>query len=189
MAARVLFLTTQYLKDNLPINDNLDNEIIHPVIARSQDRYLLPILGSTLYNKLLNDISGGTLTAQYKDLVDNFIQPCLKEFVFAESIPFINYRFTNKNVAKKSSDNSEPADMSEVDVLVQSARDMGEFYAERLTRYLWANAYYFPEFSHIDATADTIPPQPTSYFNGIHIPNVNWNGCNALNRKWWLMNY
>ncbi len=180
MATRVLFVTTQYLKDNLPIDDNLDAEIIHPIIGRAQDRYILPILGSTLYNKLINEVSAGTITGQYKLLMDTYIQPCLKEFVFADSIPFINYKFTNKSIAKKSSDNSEPASESEVDKLQQPARDMGQFYAERLTRYLWANSFYFPEFTNPDPSSDTIVPQPTQYFNGVHVPNMNWNGCGSI---------
>lgn len=164
----VLFITTQYLKDNTVINDNLDSELLEPFIVQSQDKYIEPILGTDLYNKLKSDITGSSVSGVYKTLLDEYVQKTLIHWALYEAMPFLNYKLTNKAVSKKDSDNSEPADLDEVKYLRQGIRDTAEYFSQRITDYLCANSTSFPEYTS-NNDLDDIRPNSTSYFSGLYL--------------------
>lgn len=169
---RVEFISQDYLKQNSPIQFDIDGSLLRPIVLTSTDRYILPIIGSPLYDYLQNQITANTLSAQYKTLMDRYIQPTLTQFVVYESLPFISFKLTNKNVSKNSGDNSEPVDLEELKLLSERVWANATFYAERMTRYLMANQSLFPEYYQLTGNLDTYPPQPSQYFSGLHIPGI-----------------
>ena len=56
MAAQVLFLSEQTLKQRSVLQDNVDMKIVTPTIIEVQEFYILPILGTSLYNELKTQI-------------------------------------------------------------------------------------------------------------------------------------
>jgi len=48
MAAQVLFLSEQTLKQRSVLQDNVDMKIVTPTIIEVQEFYILPILGTSL---------------------------------------------------------------------------------------------------------------------------------------------
>lgn len=168
----VALISLEYFRQNTPANYNIDDDILQPIILMAGDRYVLPVLGTNLYNKIRNDITGNTLSGNYQSLLEIYVQPFLKEYVMYEALPFIAFRLTNKNVAKKSSDTSEPADLEEINFLSRRIFDNAGYFAERCTRYLRANEGSFPEYYDTSGGSDTLAPRPTQYFSGIHIPGV-----------------
>jgi len=57
MAAQVLFLSEQTLKQRSVLQDNVDMKIVTPTIIEVQEFYILPILGTSLYNELKTQIA------------------------------------------------------------------------------------------------------------------------------------
>lgn len=170
MSSNVLLISTEYFKANTSVNHEVDADIIEPAILMSADKYILPILGSALYNTILDQVRAGTITGSYSALTATYIQPALAHWTLYEVLPFLNFRVTNINLGKKSNDTTEASSIEEVNFVCRRCFDTAGFYSERLTRYLRANESTFPEFSNPGQGADTIAPVPTSYFSGIHIP-------------------
>jgi hypothetical protein len=171
MSSNVLLCSTEFLKDNISINHEIDSNLLEPAILLAGDKYIMPILGSTLYNKILDDVRSATISGNYSALTATYIRPALMHWAVYEVLPFINLRVTNINVGKKSNESTEPATLEELNFIARREFDTAAFYSERLTRYLVANSSLFPEYLNYQAGADTIAPSPTQYFNGLHIPS------------------
>jgi hypothetical protein len=63
MSNFVYFISTSYLKDNTPLNENLDDKILKSSIKEAQEIYIRDIIGSGIYDELQTQAYGGTLTA------------------------------------------------------------------------------------------------------------------------------
>lgn len=161
------FMDVSYVKQNTIIDDNVDNDLIEKFIRISQDLNIQQMLGNNLYVKLQNDIVNNALTGFYYNLVVDYVMPAQAQWVIWHIIPFINYRLTNINVAKKNSDNSQPAEVSELQYIRENQRNTAEFYNQRIREYIINNLNSFPEYSQ-SFGIDVIRPKRTTYFNGIY---------------------
>ena len=52
MSKNILMLSVALLKERTAIHDNIDEKLIYPEIKAAQDMFILPVLGSALFNKL-----------------------------------------------------------------------------------------------------------------------------------------
>ncbi len=172
-ATQTMFITIQYLRDNTIINENVDGNLLQPIIKTAHDKYVHPLIGSPLYYSLQDKIQSGTLTGNYKTLMDQYIVPVLLHYSTYEAVPFMAFKFRNKGVSKQNSEFSEPADLTELSYVRDNIRDTAQFYGERLTEYLCANSSLFSEYRN--TVAGDIPPAQGDYFGGIHVPNTNRN--------------
>ena len=57
-----LYISTDRLKKDSAIGGSVDDNILLPYILMAQDRYILPVIGTDLKNKLNSDIQGNTLS-------------------------------------------------------------------------------------------------------------------------------
>ena len=77
----VLLISEQKLKDNTPITDNVDSSELRFAIQQSQAIQIQETLGTNLYEKILQLVDTGDINlagnANYKSLLDNYIQPTL----------------------------------------------------------------------------------------------------------------
>ena len=58
----ILLISEKTLKANGVINNNVDNMYIFPAIRYAQDAGLQPIIGTKLYNKLMDLVENGSIT-------------------------------------------------------------------------------------------------------------------------------
>lgn len=178
------FIGTDYIFKNSFIDDNVDPSLLEPFIRMASDLHIQQILGNTLYVKIMNDIATtGTTTGYYKELLDTWISPSLMYWAIYESIPFINYRFTNKAISEKTTTGntggSNPADISTVKYLRDIVRDKAEFYNQRIREYIINNEQHLPEYT-IYTNLQSIKPKNTTYFGGIYLRNGYVGGINNL---------
>lgn len=177
MANEVYFISTDYLKNNTVIQNNIDNKVLFQWIILSQDKYIEPILGTKLFRKLENDITGSSVSGIYKTILDDYIQRCLKEWVLYESLPFINYKLTNKSVMRKEGEDSISAELNEIRYLRNGVRDSAEYYSQRLIDYLIENQSSIVEYPNTDSGVDQIQGQQSKYFSGIDLGSKDGGGC------------
>jgi hypothetical protein len=87
MAYNVLLISEQKLKDNTPINENVDSSELRFCILQAQNIQIQESLGTNLYEKLLQIVDNGTISdpsnLNYKLLLDNYIQPTLISYSFS----------------------------------------------------------------------------------------------------------
>ena len=50
--------------------------------------YILPILGTQLYNQIISQVGSNTVSAANVTLLDNYVVPCLMYYVKCELINF-----------------------------------------------------------------------------------------------------
>ena len=111
--AKVLFITENFIKENSPIDENVDVKFLRSTIYDAQRDYIKPILGSDLYDKIESDISGSTLTGDYLTLVNDYVSESLLKWVIFELTDVLLYKYRNKNVSKQDSENAQPVNYTE----------------------------------------------------------------------------
>lgn len=168
----VSFISLEFLKKNTMIQENVDSETIRPFIILAQEKYILPILGTSLYNKIATDVIANALTGNYLILMETYLQQVLAWHTMEESISFINFQLTNKSVLTKNSENSTAADKDDIIFLERKIANNASYYSQRMINYLQANYTLFPELTNNKADAATIFPVHTQYFGGIHIAGL-----------------
>jgi hypothetical protein len=63
MSKNILFISVQSIKDRTGLHANVDEKLVLPEIKTAQDMYILPALGSALYNRLEAGVDSNNLTA------------------------------------------------------------------------------------------------------------------------------
>jgi len=172
----VYFISTTYLRQNTPIEDNVDDDKLVPFIIQAQDTYLQQSIGETGYNALKEAVKNNTLTPDEQTFMRNFVQPLVAQYTFYLSLPFIAFKATNKSLSKESSEYSTPVDLSELQFIRNNVKDVAEFYQRRMVKWLLDHPGTFTWYDNPNAL-DNLPKTPQSYFGGIYMPfGMNWPG-------------
>jgi hypothetical protein len=167
--SKVKMISTSYYKRNSVINLNLDDKLLVSQIIKAQNMNIERNLGSNLFNSILAEITTGIVSPRYATLLQDYIQPALVEWVTYIALPYLNYKFVNKGVVKKSSDNSESADLNEINFLRQDIRNDAEYLSDRLVKFLISNVDTYPEYNTGNNDCDDIRPKKNNFFNGVYL--------------------
>ena len=162
--ATALFISRTDLVKNSIIDGNTDTDKFIQFIKIAQEIEVQNYLGTDLYNKISQDIIDGTLTGDYLNLVNDYVQPMLIWWAQVSYLPYAAYQIKNGGVFKHTSENSESVSKSEVDYLVGKARDTAEYYTRRFIEYMSFNSSTFPEYNS-NSDSDVYPDKD-SLFNG-----------------------
>jgi hypothetical protein len=173
MAQFVYFVSVTYLKDNTPLNENLDDKLLKSSIKEAQEIYIRDVIGSGIYDELQDQAYNGTLTADNTTLLDSYIAPCLKYYTLTESMLPMTFKFMNKSVASRNSENATAITPQELSLIEQRYRDKAEYYAERLRDYLKENPTIYPKYLNPGTGFDVIRPKNTAFFGGMYLPGTN----------------
>ena len=173
MSANVLMISEQSFKDYTIASANIDLKNLTQVIKMTQDRYIHPILGTALYNKILKlilDNEIGLVANQvYKKLLDEYVTDTLFNYVLGELPMAMQYKFVNKGVLKKTSEFSEQPTTAELNSISEYYRGYAEWYAERTINYLCANNIQYPEYLNPGSDVTTIHPVSNQYRVSINL--------------------
>lgn len=166
----VYFVTPDYILDRTPIEKNVDQDKIVPFIITSQDIHIQSILGSDFYDHLKDGVSANTLNSDETYLIRNYIQPAIAQWVFYESYISLNYKVTNKSVAKERSEYSDPLTLEELKYSRSAIRNTAEYYSKRLQKYIIDYNYLFPLYNQTTSKANVIK-QKDNYYGGMFLPS------------------
>jgi hypothetical protein len=173
MSKNILFLDENTVKSRSNLNENVDPKLITPAIKYCQDIYIEPVLGTELFRKIQGDVSGQTLAGEYKTLVDEYLTDVLLYYVLSEMPIMLGYKFFNKNVLKKQSENSVDATGDELDKLAKWYRNKAEYYEKRMIAYLVEEdgnqPKKFPEYDTDNTRCDFIKPKKRPYSSSIYL--------------------
>lgn len=165
MSRNTLFISVKTIKERTGLHANVDEKLVLPEILTAQDMYILPALGTGLYNRLQDGIDASNLTADETDLLDTYITNCLVYFVMSELPMGLSYQFYNKGVVRKNSENTElPSAQDMIDV-ANRYKARAEFYKQRLVKYLRQSSTTtkFPTYNNPGIGVDTIRPDIEAY--------------------------
>jgi len=174
MSLNVLFISVDTIKDRSGLHNNLDEKLVFPEIKAAQDIYILPALGSALYNRLQDGITNNNLTGLETTLLNNYVVDTLINFVLSELPQGISYQFYNKGLLRKAGDNSEYPSMQDMIDVANRYKARAEFYKQRLIKYLRQNIVDYPLYSNYGSGIDAIKPERDAYNASIWLGDA---GC------------
>jgi len=163
--ATALFIKRADLVKNTALSGNVDTDKFIQFIKLAQEIHVQNYLGTDLYDKISSDIVAGSLSGDYLELVNEYIQPMLIHFAMAEYLPFAAYTISNGGVYKHSSENSTQPLKQEIDSLIAKERDYAEYYTNRFIEHMSFNAgSKFPEY--FSNNNEDIYPDKDALFQG-----------------------
>ena len=166
-----LFITRNDIIKNTPLGGAVDADALLPFVRTAQEKYLLNLLGTVLYNKIQDDIEAGdSFTGIYQTLVSDYIKPTIIWYACVEYIPFSAISFKSNGAVKHISETSVSPGKNEVDYLLNKALDNAGYYSTRLQDYLIANSSNIPEYlESVGDSTQIYPDQSNQYFGGIEL--------------------
>lgn len=166
-----LFITRNDIIKNTPLGGAVDADALLPFVRTAQEKYLLNLLGTVLYNKIQDDIEAGTaFTGIYQTLVSDYIKPTIIWYSCVEYIPFSAISFKSNGAVKHISEQSVSPGKNEIDYLLSKALDNAGYYSTRLQDYLLANSSSIPEYlESVGDSTQIYPDQSNQYFGGIEL--------------------
>ena len=166
-----LFITRNDIIKNTPLGGAIDADALLPFVRTAQEKYLLNLLGTVLYNKIQDDIEAGdSFTGIYETLVQDYIKPTIIWYSCVEYIPFSAVSFKSNGAVKHISETSVSPGKNEVDYLLSKALDNAGYYSTRLQDYLLANSSNIPEYlESVGDSTQIYPDQSNQYFGGIEL--------------------
>ena len=139
------------LREFTDLNEMVDTALIKNAIREAQDISLQSIIGTKLYEAILDKIDTDTLTGDYKHLVDAYIQNFLLYAAYYEALDAIYLRPRNNGLLiPTGGENSQNVDRTMYNAKRQSVQNKMEFYAQKLSQYINQEMALFPELNSAD---------------------------------------
>lgn len=145
MIRNVLLISESFLKENSNLSDNTWGKFCLPAIRESQDIHLQTILGTNLYQKILLDVSAGTISNQYKELLDDYIRWYLLYQTLSDIIDILDVKLANMGTIRSNDTYVVDITDEERQRLKQNYAYKAQFYGDRMVDYLLSNKDSFPE--------------------------------------------
>ena len=169
MNTSIYIVNTDYIKQNSTISDNLNDNILLPVIKDAQLTKLMPILGEVLYDKVCSVVEedNQALYPDYQHLINNYIKMYLLYEVQA-TLSVTNYQHQhNAGNVQYVETNYSNIQLNEVKYFRQYWENKASFYGEMLQNYLDSNRYLFPEYRKIEKGKLESSDTANVYFAGL----------------------
>lgn len=145
------------------IHTNVEDEVIRKVLTRAQDMYIEPILGSALYNRLLEGVENNNLTANELKLVNTYISQVLSIAVELKCADTITTEIRNIGVGVATEQNYRANTPNEMERTKDLSYQDLTFYRNRLRRFLCENERDYPLYSDTNQYGIKPEGRQTSY--------------------------
>ena len=136
-------ITEDYFKAYSPISDNYNIKDIKPYFHVAEKLWIEPIIGTPLYEELLDEVEKDEVTPENATLLLN-IYPLLAFAIVYESLPFVGYHLSQVGITKGKSENSEPVSINDVNYISTQLRNQCETMKMLLKKFLDENAEHYP---------------------------------------------
>ena len=136
-------ITEEYFKTYSPISDNYNIKDIKPYFHVAEKLWIESIIGTPLYEELLDEVEKNEVTPENATLLLN-IYPLLAFAIVYESLPFVGYHLSQVGITKGKSENSEPVSINDVNYISTQLRNQCETMKKLLKKFLDENAEHYP---------------------------------------------
>jgi len=174
MIYNVLLITEQKLKDNTPINENVDVSELRFCISQAQQIFIQESLGTNLYEKILKLVQDNEIglpaNINYKELLNNFIQPTLISYSYYLGLDNFFVKFVNTGLQQFNGEQSSSIGFKEFQYLKNTAKDNAEFNDNLLRRHLVFNSWKYPEYTIVENNGQLIPEFGGAFKASIVLP-------------------
>lgn len=177
------FITENYLKTNTPITANVDVTDVTPYIATQAQLRVMPILGTTFFNYMLNVYNTQTANPDEETLI-KFIQPIVAWRSAEDAVFGLTYQLKNKGLQLQNGDFSSSVSRNEVAFGMEHYAQKAAFFEQRLIKYLIKNKSLYPEFiSETNKDTDLRPMIECHGCSGCCDGHCNYENGNGYNTQ------
>jgi len=155
------FLSVQTWAEYGYTDINTDTKKLLPIIKAVQRNRIEPVIGTTLYNKIVDDVKADSLAGLYKTLMDDHILPTMIAYCDYKATFHTTIQITNKTTGKNSDQHIEANDTSENNELRSEIIKDAKAYERDMKAFLCDNWDDIPELSDAvdsDMLSQTIRP-------------------------------
>ena len=135
--AELLFIQPSEITETTILGGNVDIDKYTFSIANAQLTVIEPLLGTTLYDKMVSDFP--TYAGLYSTLYTEFIKPITKYSAIAEYIEVSSYLLTNGGLYKHAAENAEVVDKEEAQFLSGKYHALAQMYIIRFNKWICKN--------------------------------------------------
>jgi hypothetical protein len=169
MSLNILFINEELIKSRTAVSQGIDGKQLLPVIKLAQDKFIMPALGTSLYNRLQEGVSNNDLNPDEKTLLNDYVTDALLWFTIGEMVIMTSFQFFSKGVMQKTSEESNSPSKGQLELLQRNYMSNGEFYKTRLIDYLRENSELFEQYLNYGSGFDVIAPQIKAYTSPIFL--------------------
>ena len=144
---KAVLINAYDLKKRGFIHSNVEDSIIEPTIYRVQDTMIEPILGSALYERLIQGIVDDDLTTDERTLIDDYIADCIVAACDWRSVDQTTWEIRNKGTGVTRDEYLSPVNQSDAGRFQNRLIKDFEHYRDRLQRFLCKNTQTYPLYS------------------------------------------
>lgn len=139
MALQTILITSEQLTRNTIIGGSVDIDRYLQAIKACQNIMVKPLLGKTLYDKIVLDYENGELSGLYLEMFDNYITEMIIHGSAEIYLSQGAYMVSNNGITKTKTDSSETVTKEEVDYLVEASRKLYRLYEEEFLKWIKDN--------------------------------------------------
>lgn len=178
-----IWLSRDYFNKRSVVDSNVEYSKIEVLIPLVQRKYIKRKLGADLYNAMETHIlayinSATPIPTNYKHLLDEFIHPAMVYYILVDHSTTAKYRYNNKGVQVKNSENSQSAPDEGLDRCIELWKENAEVLIEDMIRYMDVNPTFYPE-RFTNTSLDVLPElegYDTDVFLGESQNRIRFNG-------------
>lgn len=164
--AQVFFISEQVLKSKTAINENVDSGELRFCIEIAQDINIQETLGQNLYQELQYKVSAGTVSGNYKFLLDSYVVPALTLWAYYHALDNFLVKFVNVGLVSNNTEQGSSIDFKTFQFLKNNARSQAEWYDDNMRKWLCANSSDFPEYNTVEI-GKVLPKHGSAYRNSM----------------------
>ena len=152
------------------MNENVDVKVIRQNIRLAQDLYIHPAVGTALYDEICDEVANNNLSTANDTLLTNWIKPALKYYVLYETGRDLVFKWMNKGIMSKNSDNSQSVDPETLKQIREEYKDKAEWYRQRMIDFLIENETDYPSYTD-NTRIDQLKPKKSGFTSPIFLKN------------------
>ena len=161
----VFLVTESYVLDKTNLDRNLLSHNLKASMILSQKVNVTEILGDKLIDKIYDEIDNGTLSGNYKSLVDNYLVDVVTYWTLYYAVTNLLSKISNRGLQQEFSENSSQSDLSVYRTLKTEFRDLAEYFSQRCNKWVFKNRNLFPEYEICSSDGEQ-PANPSNKFYG-----------------------
>jgi hypothetical protein len=164
--AKALFIDDVYLKDYTPLGKSIDIDEIYPFVSDAQDVYTQDVLGTPLYNDLVNKLYQGVTYSSIELQLVDLCSKALSYWTIYMALPNLAIKIRNIGLARTQGENVQQSTMEELKYIREEMKNLGEFFNTRIVNFLCEYSNQFPLY---DAASDDMYPSIRQYDSDIYL--------------------
>lgn len=145
--AYTYLITEKELKESSVLHGNVDSKLIGMAMREAQDIHTREVLGTALYNQIIQEFKTSTLTAANELLLESYIKPMQKYYILKEFLMYGWIKLANSSIGTRDAEDLTTSFDSGINRMEDKFMQKAEYYRKRLVNYICDNITNYPLYN------------------------------------------